>query len=85
MTDIIHLFKRNITTSRLDAKLGQAFCWTGSLVMMTAGILKLTRLQLTESELFFGILLVMAVTMLGIVARLLLPVVEYVAREQRRN
>ena len=68
MTDILQLFKRNLTSPRLDATLAQIFCWTCSIIVMVAGVLKLSRLQLTEKELLFGILLVMAVTLLGIVA-----------------
>ena len=74
---------RKLTSASTDAKIGQAFCWVGALLVMVAGMYKLTRLPLNEAELFFGVLLVMAVTLLGVIAGLLLPVVEFVARKER--
>jgi hypothetical protein len=83
MTNVLRLFKRNLTSTGFDAKAAQMGCWICSLIVMVAGILKLTRLQLTEAELFFGVLLVMAVTVLGIIAGLLMPIVEFVAQKQK--
>ncbi len=54
MTDLLQLFKKNFTSSRFDVKAVQTFCWACSLLVMVGGILKLTRLPLTESELIFG-------------------------------
>ena len=82
MTNVLRLFKRNLTSTGFDAKAAQMAFWICSLVVMVAGTLKLTRLPLTEAELFFGILLVMAVTILGTIAGLLMPVVEFVAQKK---
>jgi len=82
MTDVIRLFTRNLTSTGFDAKMAKMACWICSAVVMVAGILKLARLQLTESELFFGILLVLAVAILFIILGLLMPIVEYVAQKQ---
>jgi hypothetical protein len=83
MTDVLRLFRRNLTSTGFDAKAAQIACWICSLIVMVAGILKLTRLQLTEAELFIGVLVVMAVTILCIIAGLLMPIVEFVAQQQR--
>jgi hypothetical protein len=85
MTDMLRLLNRSLTSTSFDAKAAQTACWACSLIVMVTGILKLTRLQLTEAELFFGILLVMAVTILGIIAGLLMPIVEFIARKQKEE
>ncbi len=52
MTDVLRLFKSKLTSSGFDAKAAQIACWICSLIVMVVGIFKLTRLQLTEAELF---------------------------------
>ncbi|MCA9156262.1 MAG: hypothetical protein R3C99_19165 [Pirellulaceae bacterium] len=83
MTRILRLFRYDLTSPRLDAKVGQILCWLSSAGVMTLGMWKLTRLQVTEKELFFGVLLVLAVSLLGVVLGMLLPLVEDVSRRQR--
>ena len=83
MINISRILGRNLTSTGFDAKAAQIGCWICSLIAMVAGIFKLTRLQLSEAELFIGILLVMAVTILCIIAGLLMPIVQFVARQQR--
>lgn len=77
------LWHMSLIPACLDAKAAQAICWTGSLAGMVAGIWKVAQLELSEPQLCCGILLVMAVTMLGVIAGLLMPIVEFVARQQR--
>ncbi len=83
MTDVLRLFKSKLTSRGFDAKAAQIACWICSLIVMVVGIFKLTRLQLTEAELFFGILLVMAVAILVIITGLLMPIVEFVAQKTK--
>jgi predicted membrane-bound spermidine synthase len=64
---------RPLTAHDFDAKWGQIICWVISCVVLLGGIRELTLLPLTETELFFGLLLVLAVTMLGVLIGLVLP------------
>ena len=75
MNALSRLLQRPLTSSMFDARVGQMACWLGSLLIMVLGIFKLTRLPLNETELFFGVLLVMTVTLLGVLIGLVLPLV----------
>ena len=77
--DMIRTLKRTATTATFDAKVGQALCWFFSGVVMVGGLLKLTTLALTEFEFFIGLLLVVAVSVLGLIAGILLPIAQYLA------
>lgn len=83
MTRMLRLFRCDLTSPRLDSKVGQIACWLCSAGVLTLGMWKLSRLQLTEKELFFGVLLVLAVALLGVVLGMLLPLVEESSRRQR--
>ena len=77
----IRILQQTISTARFDAKLGQTICWLGSGITMVGGLLKLTTLTLTEPQFFMGMLLVVAVSMLGLVVGILLPIAQYVAEK----
>jgi predicted membrane-bound spermidine synthase len=64
---------RPLTAHDFDAKWGQIICWVISCVVLLGGIRELTLLPLTETELFFGLLLVLAVALLGVLIGLVLP------------
>ena len=83
MTQVLQLFKRTLTSTRFDATFAQFCLWTCSLIVLVAGILKLSRLQLNEAELFFGLLLVMTLSLLLAVAGLVLPVAVFVVQKQK--
>ena len=85
MANIIQYFTRTFTTTKLDIKAAQVVVWSVALVVMIGGIYTLARFQLTEAELFLGILLVMAVSLQVIVGGLLLPIVACVAQQQKDN
>ena len=62
MESIKRLMVARVSSTRFDEQLG---AWIGCLcgvATLLLGILKLTRLPLNETELFFGILLVVAVS-----------------------
>ena len=65
---------RPITSPSFDSRIGQVACWTSSLVLLVLGMLKLTTLPLTETELFFGVLLVLIASQLCVLIGLALPV-----------
>jgi hypothetical protein len=73
MNRILRVLNRPLTVYDFDAKWGQTICWLISCVILILGIRKLTLLPLTETELFFGLLLVLAVGMLGVLIGLVLP------------
>ena len=83
MAHIVQHFKRHFTSTRFDVKAAQLILWCIALIIMVGGIHKLTRFDLTESQFFFGILLIMLVTLQIIVGGLLLPIVEFVAQQRK--
>lgn len=74
MSAILKSLLRPLTSDSFDAKAGQLACWLVSGLVLVLGFLKLFRLSLSETELFFGILLVLAVTLLGVLIGLVLPI-----------
>ena len=63
-----------LTSKRLDATAGQIACWLCGISIMVIGIFKLCSLPLDETGLFFGVLLVLTVTLLFVLIGLVLPV-----------
>lgn len=76
------ILQRVISTARFDAKFGQMLCWTFSVVVMVGGLYRLTQLTLTEPQFFMGMLLIVALSMLGLVTGVLLPIAQYVAEKR---
>lgn len=74
MSRIFQPLTRPLTSVAFDAKVGQVACWLASGLVLVLGMLKLCRLPLNETELFFGILLVSAVSLLGTLLGLVLPI-----------
>ena len=85
MAHVIQYFARTFTSTKFDVKAAQVVLWSIASVVMVGGIYQLARFQLTESELFLGFLLVMAVSLQIIVGGLLLPIVRYVAQQQKKE
>ena len=83
MAQFVQQFKRNVTSTRSDVKIAQWILWSIALLIIVGGIYQLTRFQLTESQFFFGILLVLSVSLQVILGGLLLPVVQFVAERQK--
>ena len=71
---VVHMLGLRITNDSFDAKFGQFVCFAAAVLMMVLSFLKLTRLDLTEAQLFFGMLLSLIVPLLLIIIGLLLPV-----------
>ena len=65
---------RKISSDGFDAGMGQLACWAVSILVLGLGFLKLASLPLTETELFFGLLLVLAVGLLGVNLGMLLRI-----------
>ena len=75
---------RKISSDRFDAGMGQLACWAASILVLGLGFLKLASLPLTETELFFGLLLVLAVGLLCVNLGMLVRV-ENSTRKQGSN
>ena len=73
MSRLFQSLTRPMTSQALDAKAGQFVCWLVSVLVLVIGMLKLCRLPVNETELFFGVLLVLAVSLLMALAGLVLP------------
>jgi len=63
-----------ITNDAFDRKLGQVACFVAGVIVLMLSLWKLTRLDLTEAQLFFAVLLSFATPLLFIVIGLLLPI-----------
>lgn len=55
---------RKISSAGFDATRGQIAGWVGAVCILALGFIMLTLLSLTKTELFFGLLLVIAVAQL---------------------
>ena len=71
---IAQSFGSRITSNKFDAGIGQLACWFVATLVLALGFLKLASLALTETELFFGLMLVLAVALLGVNLGMLLRI-----------
>ena len=66
-------FGRTISSDDFDMNLGQGVCYVASIVVLAVSFWKLTQLDLSEAQLFFGLLLSFCTPLLLIIIGLLLP------------
>lgn len=71
--NVLRFFGRTISSNAFDMKLGQAVCYVASVVLLFTSWWKLTRLDLGEAQLFFGLLLSFCPPLLLVIIGLLLP------------
>ncbi len=81
----LKLLNQAISSDRFDAQLGQRVAFGVSLLVLILGLFKVTSMALTEYELFSGILLVGAVSLLCAILGLLLPIAETCNRTREQN
>ena len=67
MRNAVRFLMRPISSCRFDDRLAQISCYAGSLLVLVLGMLKLCRLGLDEAHLFFGVVLVLCLTVLLII------------------
>lgn len=72
---------QTISSEAFDTKLGQAVCFVAAGVSLIASWWKVTQLDLTEAQLFFGVLLSLCVPLLLVVVGLLLPLARTTSEE----
>lgn len=70
---ITELLNCKITNHAFDMRLAQAACFVAGLLVLALSFWKLTRFDLTEAQLFFGMLLSFVMPLILIVIGLLLP------------
>lgn len=70
---ITALLTYKITNHAFDTRLAQAACFVAGLLVLALSFWKLTRLDLPEAQLFFGILLSFVMPLILIAIGLLLP------------
>jgi len=75
-------FGRTITTNAFDMKLGQAVCYVASVILLFVSWWKMTRLDLSEAQLFFGLLLSFSTPLLLVIVGLLLPIATNAWKQQ---
>ncbi|WP_166829657.1 hypothetical protein [Thalassoroseus pseudoceratinae] len=73
MPELLRFLHRPLTSVTLDAKAGQLVSWFAALLVLILGFYKVVRLPLSETELFFGLLLVATVSLLCVLIGLVLP------------
>lgn len=73
MNRLLRVMTRPITSSSTDVRLVQFACWLVSLMMLVFGMRELAELPATEIELYFGVLLIMILVLLGVLIGLVFP------------
>ena len=70
---IARFFGHTISSDAFDTRLGQVVCFVAGVVMLAVSMWKLTRLDLSEVQFFFGVLLSLCVPLLLFIVGLVLP------------
>lgn len=73
MSELLKFLHRPLVSVSLVVKAGQWASWLVAFLVLILGFDKITRLPLTETELFFGLLLVSSVSLLCVLIGLVLP------------
>ena len=81
MKRIFEQLCRPLTSSGFDAQAGRTGCWLVSGLVLVLGLLGLSRLDLTEVELFLGILLLLNISLMGVLIGLVLPIAARIDEE----
>ena len=79
---ITQFFGRKISNEVFDLKLGQVVSFVTGILLFALSIMKLTKLDLSETELYFGVLLSLTVFFLCIIMGLLLPMSTAAGRQK---
>lgn len=85
MRNLTHWLLHPLTSPMGDARIAQAAAWFCSVCVLVLGIFKVCRLDLNEAQLLFGLLLVIAVSLLGVLIGLVLPLAVAVERERKTS
>lgn len=71
---LVKYLNHEVSSTHLDAQLGQLIAWVSSALVMVGGTIRLTKLELTEPEFFIGLFLVTTSSLLGLMIGILIPI-----------
>ena len=77
---IAQILNRSIVADETVIRLGQIACFVAGIAVLALSLWKLSRLELTESGLFFGVLLSLVAPLLLIILGVLLPMTRTAAK-----
>ena len=70
---VIGFLGRTVRSDAFDQEVGAAVCWLASVVVLFVSWWKLAQLNLSEAQLFFGMLLSLCPPLLLVIVGLVLP------------
>ncbi len=75
MSTMKRFLRRKATSDVADVWIVQLSCFGGALVIFVSGVLSLVRLELSELQLVFGLLLTLTVFFLAVILGMVAPLV----------
>lgn len=78
MNSFTSFWTRRISRESVDVGIAQIACYLGGIGILILGFWKLTRMPVTEAELFFGVLLVLLTAVVMIAIGLLMHLIQLV-------
>lgn len=81
--NLMRALQRKVTSERFDIRGAELGMYGVSLVVLVLGVHKLVLLKLSEANLFFGLLLVLTVSMLGGITGLLMGMRAQISESRR--
>ncbi len=78
MNNATRVWTRRISRESVDSGIAQFICYLAGIGILVLGFWKLTRMPVTETELFFGVLLVLLTAVVMIAIGLLMHLIQLV-------
>jgi hypothetical protein len=78
METVKRLFGAQLSSEASDLRIGQIVCIATALAVLTLGLWKLVHLELSEAEVFFGLLLIFCISVLFVILGQLLSLSHFV-------
>ena len=85
MSKSIRFFSRKLTSDSFDLRCAQFVFWVAAIGIFALGLSKLPSLQLSEAELFFGVLLLVVAAFQFIILSFVLPITAVGKRANAKN
>jgi hypothetical protein len=73
MNAITRFFGHAVSSDAFDVKLGQGVCFVAAVIVCFVSMWKLTQVDLSEAQFYFGLLLSLCVPLLLVIVGLVLP------------
>jgi len=84
MKNMIQPMRRPIISESVSFSIASILSFCAGLVVFVVGILKMTAFRLSETQLFFGVLLIFCVTMQMLLAGTLLEIYRWLKTNQKK-